>query len=92
MSTPHEPSPAREPIARSRAFLAALAAAALSVALAGCGTTPYDIATSDRQHAEDEQACKDSGIKPGTNQFEKCLQDRRLARMPLTPSNGVSPR
>jgi hypothetical protein len=91
MSTPHEPSPTREPSVQ-KAFLAALAAAALSVALASCGTTPYDIAMSDRQHAEDEQACKDSGFKPGTNQFEKCMQDRHLTRMHLTPSDSVSPR
>jgi hypothetical protein len=91
MSTPHEPIPTREPSAR-KALLAVLAVAALSAALAGCGTTPYDVAMRDRQHAEDEQACKDSGLKLGTNQFEKCMQDRNLARMPLTPSDRVSPR
>jgi predicted small lipoprotein YifL len=91
MNTPHEPNPTHEPSAR-KVFLEALAAAVLSVALTGCGTTPYDIAMSDRQHAEDEQACRDSGFKSGTNQFEKCMQDRHLARMRLTPSDSVSPR
>jgi hypothetical protein len=73
-------------------FLAAVGAAVLSVTLDGCGTAPYELAVSDRQRAEDEKVCAGSGLKPGTNQFEKCLQDQTLTRMHPTPSDKVSPR
>lgn len=75
-----------------KSFLAAAGAAVLSALLAGCGTTPYDLAMNDRRHAQDEQACAGAGVKPGTNQFAKCMQDRNLARMDLSPSSAVSPR
>jgi hypothetical protein len=75
-----------------KSFLTAIGTAILSAMLAGCGTTPYDLVMSDRQHAEAEQACTGAGFKPGTNQFAKCMQDRDLARMHLAPSDSVSPR
>lgn len=73
-------------------FLAA-AAASLLVVLGGCGTTPYDIMKSERQHAEAEHACSSAGLHPGTNQFATCMQDRTtVMRAPVTPSDVVSPR
>jgi hypothetical protein len=73
-------------------FLAAAGAAILSVTLTSCGTTPYDLVMSDRQHAEAEQACTGAGFKPGTNQFAKCMQEHDLARMHLMPGDNASPR
>jgi hypothetical protein len=73
-------------------FLPVIVAAILSAPLAGCGSTPYDLLMSDRQHAQDEQACTGAGFKPGTNQFAKCMQDHDIARMDLKASNTVSPR
>jgi hypothetical protein len=73
-------------------FLATIGGAVLSATLAGCGTTPYDLAMNHRQRAEDEKVCTGAGFKPGTNQFEKCLQDRSLTRMRPTPSDPVAPR
>jgi hypothetical protein len=75
-----------------KALLVAVGAATLSVAFAGCGTTPYDLVMRDRQRGEDEQACTGAGFKPRTNQFEKCMQDHDLARMDLKPSDAASPR
>jgi uncharacterized lipoprotein YajG len=69
-----------------------IGAAVLSALLAGCGSTPYDLAVRDRQHAQAEQACTSAGFKVGTNQFATCMQDHDLARMDLKPSNTVSPR
>ncbi len=60
---------------------AAAIAALLAAALAGC--TAYELATSDRLHAEDEQACTSAGRKPGTNGFAKCMQERELRRNPI---------
>jgi hypothetical protein len=75
-----------------KSFLAAIGAVVLSATLTGCGTTPYDVAMSDRQRVEAEQICATAGFKPGTNQFAKCMQDHDLARMHVTPSDNVSPR
>jgi hypothetical protein len=73
-------------------FLTIIGVAILSAPLAGCGSTPYDLVMSDRQHAQDEQACAGASFKPGTNQYAKCMQDHDLARMDLKPSNTVSPK
>ena len=75
-----------------KSFLAA-AAASLLIALGGCGTTPFDVMKSERQHAEAEQACTSAGLHPGTNQFATCMQDHKaVARAPVVPSEVVSPR
>ncbi len=75
-----------------KSFLAAIGVAILSAMLGGCGTTPYDLAMSDQQRTEAEQACTGAGFKRGTNQFVTCMQDRDLARMHLAPNDSVSPR
>jgi hypothetical protein len=53
----------------------------LPATLGGCAFAPYDVFMRERQHTEDEQACTNSGYKPGTNPFAKCVQDRELTRM-----------
>jgi hypothetical protein len=73
-------------------FPIVIGAAILSAPLTGCGSTPYDLVMNDRRQAQTEQACTAAGLKPGTNQFGKCMQDHALARMDLTPSTTVSPR
>jgi hypothetical protein len=67
-----------------------LARAALAVLLAAtlACCTLYDVRMRERQHAEDTQACTDSGYKPGTNEFAKCLQDHDLTRMRATLDGG----
>jgi predicted small lipoprotein YifL len=73
-------------------FLAVIGVAVLSASLAGCGSTPYELVMSDRQHAEDEKVCTGAGFKPGTNQYEKCLQDQNLARMRRTAGDAAAPK
>jgi hypothetical protein len=58
----------------------------LTASVAACAV--YDIRTTERLRAEDEQACVGSGYKPGTNQLAKCLQDHNLMRMPTTRSEN----
>jgi hypothetical protein len=51
----------------------------LTALLSGCAY--YQARMLDRQRAEDEQACKDAGFRPSTNEFAKCLQDHDLTRI-----------
>jgi hypothetical protein len=80
------------PPSACKAYIAAIGAAVISVVLAGCGSTPYDLVRRDRQHSEDERLCAGAGFKPGSNQFATCMQDQDLARMRPTTSDSVSPR
>jgi hypothetical protein len=65
--------------ARSSAAARGVAVVLLAALLSGC--VYYQARMLDRQRAEDEEACKGAGFRPGTNEFAKCLQDHDLARM-----------